>query len=55
MRFEEYVDRINKMLEEHPEYGKMEMEQTERWNGEEVTLPRRVEDDEYYDPNIIYL
>ena len=27
MKFKEYVDGVNKMLEEHPEYGDMEMEQ----------------------------
>ena len=41
MTFKEYVDGVNKMLEEHPEYGEMEMEQTERWADEEVTLPQR--------------
>ena len=34
MKFKEYVEGINKMLEEHPEYGEMEMEQTERWAGD---------------------
>lgn len=55
MKFKEYVEKVNKMLEEHPEYGEMEMEQTERWAGEEVILPERIENDEYYNPNIIYI
>ena len=55
MKFKEYVEGVNKMLKEHPEYAEMEMEQTERWAGDEVLLPERFEDNKYYDPNIIYL
>lgn len=55
MKFKEYVEGVNKMLKEHPEYGEMEMEQTERWAGDEVLLPERFENEEYYDPNIIYV
>jgi len=55
MKFKEYVEGVNKMLKEHPEYGEMEMEQTERWAGDEVTLPERFENEKYYKPNIIYL
>ena len=55
MKFKEYVEGVNKMLKEHPEYGEMEMEQTERLADEEVTLPQRFENEKYYDSNIIYL
>ena len=55
MKFREYVEGVNKMLEEHPEYGEMEMKQIEKWEGDEVTLPERIEDNKYYNPNIIYI
>ena len=55
MKFKEYVEGVNKMLKEHPEYGEMEMEQLERWEGDEVLLPERFEDNEYYNPDIIYV
>ena len=55
MKFKEYVEGVNQMLKDNPEYGEMEMEQVDRWEGEEVTLPWRHEDSKYYDPNKIYL
>lgn len=39
MTFQEYVDGINKMAEEHPEYLELEMYQIERWDGDAVGLP----------------
>ena len=55
MKFKEYVEGVNKMLEEHPEYSDMEMEQTERWDDEEVCLPCHKDNDQYYDSNKIYV
>ena len=55
MTFKEYVEGVNKMLEEHPEYGDMEMEQTERWDDEEVCLPWHKDDDKYYRSDKIYV
>ena len=55
MTFKEYVEGANKMLEEHPELGDLEMEQTERWEGEEVRLPLWEENAKYYDSNKVYL
>ena len=55
MKFKEYVDGVNKMLEEHPEYGEMEMEQTERWDGEDVCLPWHKYDSKYYGRDKIYV
>ena len=54
MTFKEYVDGVNKMLEEHPEWGDLEMEQTERWDSENVCLPW-LGDGEYEDKDKIYL
>lgn len=39
MKFKEYADGVKKMLEEHPEWGELEMKQVERWEGEDVCLP----------------
>lgn len=54
MKFGEYVDGVNKLLKEHPEWADLEMEQTERWDCEEVRLPWRT-NSEYYDKDKIYL
>lgn len=55
MKFKEYVEGINKMLNDNPELGDLEMEQTERWDDEEVCLPWREEDSKFYDKDKIYL
>lgn len=55
MTFKEYADGVNKMLEEHPEYSDMEMEQTERWDGEDVRLPLHEDNAKYYSSNKIYV
>ena len=48
MKFKEYVEALNKMLNDNPELGDLEMEQTERWDDEEVRLPWREENSKYY-------
>lgn len=55
MTFKEYVEGVNKMLKDNPELGNLEMEQTERWEEEEVRLPLWVENDKYLDSNKVYL
>ena len=55
MKFKEYVDGVNKMLEEHPELGDLEMKQVERWDDEEVCLPWHYEEDDFYSKNYVYV
>lgn len=55
MKFKEYVEGVKKMLEEHPDWGELEMIQLERWDGEEVCLPRYEEHFMSFEDGNIYL
>ena len=41
MTFKEYVERINKLLEENPDWAKLEIIPVEKWAEEGVIFPYR--------------
>ena len=55
MKFKEYVKGVKKMLDEHPDWGELEMTQTERWDGEDVCLPWYEEPFMSFEDGRIYL
>jgi hypothetical protein len=55
MKFKEYVEGVKKMLEEHPDWGELEMTQVERWEGEDVCLPWHEEPFMSFEDGRIYL
>lgn len=55
MKFKEYVKGINKMLEENPDWGELEMKQAEHYEDEEVCLPDIYNPFMSFDDPVIYL